>query len=60
MENQRDPRHSYDWLAQNRGLIGNNGRPVETNLVNEFKNAGAYTAANIKAQIEEVPNFQTA
>jgi hypothetical protein len=60
MENQRDPRFSYEWLAQNRGLIGNNGRPIETNLVTAFKTAGASIAANIKGRIEEVPNFQTA
>lgn len=63
MENQRDPRYSYEWLAQKNGLIGNNGRPIESILVAAFKNAGAITAvtaANAKNQMGEVPNFQTA
>jgi hypothetical protein len=60
MENQRDPRYSYEWLAQKNGLIGNNGRPIESTLVAAFKNAGSITAANAKNQVGEIPNFQTA
>jgi hypothetical protein len=60
MENQRDPRSSYQWIAQNHGLVNNNGRPIESELIQAFTNSARISSASNEKKVNEIPDLKMA